>query len=651
MFDKLFKKKVKPKLPKIIKTNPIKKYDGWFVAASTQDWQEKYGHLINTIYRGIRLEEHHVDIYYRPVIERLIRYAQALPASEYSHHSYPGGLLEHTLEVAKTANMYRREVLYSESGKETEVENQADIFAYACFTASIMHDIGKILCDLEVVFRENEECKPQEWIALKSAIPIGYQYKYRYNPNRINGTHESASPLLVQSIIPIEGIYWLKSRPRLWQKWISCIAGDYVKGAEVGQVVKFADSTSAAANFVSSSSLRNKSEAGESIANSGQSAAEMLLKAMRQAIESSDLPLNKAGAAGWCFGDNVYMVSQRTVQVCRTITRANGYTALPKNDVTLFAMLCDAGISQRHPETDDLVQTYEITTKKSDNTTWVGQLTFLVIPKQVLDPNNTLNLVDADIQLVDMTMTEGKNAKANTSASTKANKGLGFLEANSIPKSPEPPKEASTAQQNNTPDDFFSSFMNPTEIAPQPPSSDSSPSKLDKGKDDVAQNREKVQSPAEKKAVDAIDIIVKPRPKTGVINPFGTMLNMNPSEQPQHNESDEFLSWLKSSIKDRTVEFNTLGSICLNLHEGFFVASPSIFDLYNSFQATEVDRNSIIRDLKNKGHLQTSMDGSIRKVQLNNESNTVLTGVIIKHPVLDTSKEKTISASIITVIN
>ncbi|MCD8552109.1 MAG: TraI domain-containing protein [Shewanella xiamenensis] len=674
------------KQPPIVKANPKKANDGWYTAVAPSEWEKINEHVINTIYRGVRLEPHHTQTYYTAAISKLARYIQAFPASEYNHHSSAGGLLEHTLEVAKNTVMYRREVLYSENGKETEIEEQADVFAYACFTASLMHDIGKIITDIEVVYRKSESDKPRMWNPLYEAIPIGAQYKFRYNPHRISGVHELAGQMLTTALIPMEGIIWIKSYPKLWLKWISCIAGDHAKGGEVSKVVKFADSASAANNFTGQSSLASKIEAGEKVANSGHGAAEILLKAMRQAIESGDLPLNRIGGAGWCHGDTVYMVSQRTVQACRHIARSTGFSALPENDVTLFALLCDAGIATRHPVTNDLVHTLEITANKADKQ-WKGELTFLSISKSVLDPQNVLNLTnDNEIKLNDLTQIKGKNAKANPGSElvpgTNTNESVDSKPAlfesvdkssGEVIKQPQP----NVAEESNEPD-FFSAFMSSTAnlkksdesetkflatrpIKPAEPSfnhqnSATMASNEQSPPSSHVANSELIQQPEETTQTSALPRFqptkVDKKSLDQALNPFGFGIGKTAGSVIQDTESvgQQFLTWLSDSIRARALPFNDFGSYCFMVRDGVFVSSPNIFDAYSESLGSQVNRNEIIEELRKRALLQTAFEGAMRKLTLSNESKTVLDGILIKHEAVHTQHEKRLNSSIATLL-
>ncbi|PSW31235.1 hypothetical protein C9J21_17960, partial [Photobacterium phosphoreum] len=385
---------------------------GFYIARSSDYWLDKHKHVISLINSNCRLADYHFKMYYIQAIRNFCNLAQAFPASEYHHHSYPGGLIEHSLDVAKSAVIYARKFLYTESNKETEIEETLDVFMYCCFCAALMHDAGKIVTDLDVVYI-NKEAEVCAWLPFGNTIlSDGTKYKWRYSPVRNKSAHESAAPSLIQSIIPFEGLYWMRSRtPTLWQFWLHTIAGRSKLGGDIGKVIEFCDS-----NSVQKSMNPSSSKDGQG-SNTRHTLAERFLTAFRQIIESGSLPLNRKGAGGWVSGDYIYLVSQRAVDSAIPVVKNAGGTGIPQNDVTIFSMLCDAGVAERHSVTNDVIHSMKVTLEDG----WTGDLTFLKISKDILDPNGVLGLVDGKITLSDLTQDKGYNAKRDKKAAADSN--------------------------------------------------------------------------------------------------------------------------------------------------------------------------------------------------------------------------------------
>ncbi|WP_318441828.1 MobH family relaxase [Photobacterium leiognathi] len=376
---------------------------GFFTACSSEQLLDIHSHVISVIDSNTRLSKMHFDMYYRKTIANYAALVQAFPASEYHHHSYPTGLIEHSLDVARAAVVYARKYLYTETGVESEMEEMLDIFTYACFTAALLHDAGKVVTDLDVVYY-NDKNQICAWMPFgESQLKEGTLYKWRYNSVRNKLAHESAAPTLVQTIVPIEGIYWIRSRtPRLWQEWLHTIAGRNKFGGDVGKVIEHCDSYS-----VQKSMSGNSSKDGQH-ANTRHTLSERFVIAFRQLIESGSLPLNRKGAGAWVKDGFVYFVSQRAVEAAIPLVKSAGGTGIPTNDVTIFSLLCDGGVALRHEETNDVVHSMKITLHDDD---WSGDLTFLKVALDTIDPHGSLGLVEGNITLTDNTSESGFNAK------------------------------------------------------------------------------------------------------------------------------------------------------------------------------------------------------------------------------------------------
>ncbi|WP_305845267.1 MobH family relaxase [Photobacterium leiognathi] len=388
---------------------------GWYTIADGDTWMKKHEHIISLIYSNLRLTDFHRDMYYTSAIRNYCRLVQALPASEYHHHSYAGGLIEHTLQVAKYAIIYARKFMFSENNKEIELEEQFDVFAYACFTAALMHDAGKIITDFDLVswdgtLNPNGSRKATVLMPLNmQQADVGIEYMWRYCATRNKAAHESAAAALIQPIIPVEGLYWLRTCPSLWQQWFHTISGRHNFGGDIAEVIKYCDSHS-----VEVSLQTNNSKAGSGSKNTRHTLAERYVIAIRQLIESSALPLNRPGAAGFVYEDYLYLVSQRSIEAATPLVKNAGGTGIPKNVATIFSLLCDAGIALRHPVTNDVIHTLHIRLNTGDG--WDGELTFLKFPIDEIDPNGVLGLVPADLELTDKTEEKGFNAKQHKKA-------------------------------------------------------------------------------------------------------------------------------------------------------------------------------------------------------------------------------------------
>ena len=420
MFNfKLKKKRSKTNAAKST-ASPTKQYlepiDGWYQSAPTQFWHEKFQHEIQLVLGKIRMNELHIEIYYQPVVDRLLNLFQAFPASEYNHHSHSGGMNHHVLDVMDIALKYKNKFFWSESGKEIDVEKEADVFAYAVFIACALHDVGKVITDLDVVYKMlDEHSEPvsstKPWYAQVNPLPQNCLYKYRYNPVRDQTAHVHAAPTMFTTVVPPEGIMWLRKHPKLFQHLMHCLIGDMKGAGDLGEIVRFADSESANKSIMAGTNVTAKLEANVPVASSKKSAADIIVMMIRTAIESDDIRMNAPGGAIWVADDRIYAVSKPTIEKAYNLAVAAGYTSLPQNHVTIYSMLCDAGYAERHPVTRETIHTLQVTVPTTTTEAWKQKLTFLVFKREAIDPNGTLNLPNANMSLEDKTETDGYQAK------------------------------------------------------------------------------------------------------------------------------------------------------------------------------------------------------------------------------------------------
>lgn len=98
--------------------------------------------------------------YILPVIKSLAEYMQNIPASEYDHHRHPGGLYEHSIDVAIQAiqlldqEEYLLESICYEEGDVERTALAVNSCRIAVALAALLHDFGKLFNDFEVIDAE-----------------------------------------------------------------------------------------------------------------------------------------------------------------------------------------------------------------------------------------------------------------------------------------------------------------------------------------------------------------------------------------------------------------------------------------------------------------------------------------------------------------
>ncbi|WP_168175498.1 MobH family relaxase [Methylocaldum sp. 14B] len=295
---------------------------------------------VNLIEELAGVTRHHFQAYYVAAINRFAEFVQQLPASEAHHHAYAGGMLDHGLEVAAIALKLRQAYLLPPDAVPEDINHKRDLWTYAVFTAALLHDLAKPAVDQVVtVFDERGKDFGQwdPWIGSLTDDPHARWYRTAFVPKRQYRLHEKASLLLVNRIIPAEGLAWLAGDRGAFSAWLSCIGGDLAEAGVMGEIVNKADGESVARNL--------GAEPGQRVTSSSVVPLhEKLLTALRFLIEEKELPLNRNGAAGWRVGDDLWMVSKRAVDAIRLHLVQSGHAGIPTQNDRIFDVLQEHGV-------------------------------------------------------------------------------------------------------------------------------------------------------------------------------------------------------------------------------------------------------------------------------------------------------------------
>jgi len=94
--------------------------------------------------------------HYLYAIEQFAELVQEVPASEIHHHSEAGGLIDHTLEALHAGVRISQDYILPPNAKPESIVESADRWRFPAFIAILGHDIGKIVTDIEVVYRKQK---------------------------------------------------------------------------------------------------------------------------------------------------------------------------------------------------------------------------------------------------------------------------------------------------------------------------------------------------------------------------------------------------------------------------------------------------------------------------------------------------------------
>jgi len=285
--------------------------------------------------------------HYRALFETAIRnyasFVQELPASEIHHHSAPGGMLDHGLEVTKGALAIRRGHMLPPGAEPEALAKQADRWTYAVFTGALLHDIGKPAVDQIIRIFDSSKKPLRQWTPWNGPMAANHYYHMDFVRPRRYGLHPRVGSMLAHHIIPPIGLAWLSEDQELFQPWICLVSGDMESAGVLGQIIHEADGRSVARNL-------GAGEVGQFPSAKTTPLHKKLLTGLRYLIAEGHLPLNRNGAAGWLDHDDLWLVSKRTVDALRDHLHQEGHTDIPSRNDRIFDVLQEHAILEANGE-------------------------------------------------------------------------------------------------------------------------------------------------------------------------------------------------------------------------------------------------------------------------------------------------------------
>ncbi|NQD54085.1 DNA-binding domain-containing protein [Pseudomonas sp. CM25] len=284
--------------------------------------------LLDRIWQYTALSQPQFEQLYLEPIHRYAIYVQQLPASESHHHAYPGGMLDHGLELVACSLKLRQSYLLPSGAAPEDQAAQADAWSAAIAYGALLHDVGKIAVDLQVEYQNGERWHP--WHG-----PLNQPYRIRYLPDRDYQLHGAAASLLYMKILPPALLDWLCIYPALWKQLLSLLADHYELAGTLGELVLQADRVSTAQNIGA-----NPIKALQAPKRSLQ---HHLLTGLRHLIKN-EFKLNQPGAAGWLTPDHLWLVSKTATDKLRAYLLAQSVDGIPSSNIALFDELQSHGL-------------------------------------------------------------------------------------------------------------------------------------------------------------------------------------------------------------------------------------------------------------------------------------------------------------------
>ena len=291
--------------------------------------------LLEHIWQRTSLSRKQFASLYLAPLERYAELVQQFPASESHHHAYPGGMLDHGLEIVAYALKLRQSYLLPTGTTPEDQVVQAEAWTAAIAYAALLHDIGKVAVDLHVEYADGSHWYP--WHG-----PLARPYRFRYRQDREYRLHSAATGLLYRQVLDCEILDWLSSYPPLWSALLYVLAGQYEHAGVLGELVIQADRASVAQAL--------GGDPARAMAAPKHALQRKLLDGLRYLLKE-ELKLNQPQASdGWLTQDALWLVSKTVSDKLRAHLLAQGIDGIPANNTAVFNVLQDHGMLQPTPD-------------------------------------------------------------------------------------------------------------------------------------------------------------------------------------------------------------------------------------------------------------------------------------------------------------
>lgn len=488
--------------------------------------------LLEHIWQRTSLSRKQFAALYRAPLERYAELVQAFPASEAHHHAYPGGMLDHGLEIVAYSLKLRQSHLLPIGANPEDQAAQAEAWTAAVAYAALLHDIGKIAVDLHVELADGSIWHP--WHG-----PLCQPYRFRYRDDREYRLHSAATGLLYRQLLDREVLDWLSCYPSLWAPLLYVLAGQYEHAGVLGELVVQADRASVAQEL--------GGDPTRAMAAPKHALQRKLLEGLRYLLKE-ELKLNQPEASdGWLTEDGLWLVSKTVSDKLRAHLLSQGIDGIPANNTAVFNVLQDHGMLQ---PTQDGKAIWRATVTSS--TGWSHSFTLLRLAPALIWESGERPAPFAGTVAID-TPTAGEDVEAGGTLSAD-----GVTSALENPNAP--PAEGS-------------------DIASSPPSK--APAIPDAIADMLAMvgtgNSPTTDQDVET-APDETPIVLSDttQPPLAAAAPS---LPASPSSTTQPS-GEHFMAWLKQGIATRRLIINDAKALVHTVSDTAYLVSPGVFQRY-----------------------------------------------------------------------
>ena len=266
-----------------------------------------------------------------PALSAFAERVQLAPASEAHHHSGPGGMIEHTLEVVDIGLRLRKGYILPQGALAEEIMLGEHQWTYGVFVGALLHDIGKPIADHIITLDNGAVWSPSAGSLLQTGAK---HYRIDFNRERQYHLHTQLAMTMLPLIVPTAGREWLAKDQRLMAQLTAWLYGDNHKAGALGEILVQADMKSVRMNLGAGTRVQLATAKEMPL-------VDKLLRSLRMLIIDEKLPLNRNGGAGWVYDGFVWLVCARAVNTIREQLLADGHGGIPTANDRVFDILAE----------------------------------------------------------------------------------------------------------------------------------------------------------------------------------------------------------------------------------------------------------------------------------------------------------------------
>ncbi len=298
--------------------------------------QNRNREAIAAIQRNVGLSDNLFNKLYYYSLLQTADLVQSCPASESHHHAYPGGLIAHILESCANALRFRKNRILPVGASPEVASKKSDLYTYAVFAATLLHDVAKPLTDQIVTVHDKKGRKLYDWNPVYKTISSDRNAGYitiSFRPGRNYTHHQNSALIYLNRILLEDGCRWIQEDTGVYSEFLAVFAEN--PSGPIHELMTKGDQLSVARAL----GARNVSQFA-----SGRPLWMKIKTAARALVDSGELSLNRPGASGWVTDRGLWLLSKRGVDAIRDQLAKEGHGGVPTDNRRIFDVMAEGGL-------------------------------------------------------------------------------------------------------------------------------------------------------------------------------------------------------------------------------------------------------------------------------------------------------------------